>query len=123
MASLEITCVRVSAGINASPGISARIVESKTFASRCVIRTPNKMKLKLKLFLHTLAIRNGWYKIYDAGRPLDIAKTVFGVWFFVGIYKPMTTDEIFSYIYQWGVDNGLHLAVKDEGTVNPECSR
>lgn len=59
----------------------------------------------MKNKLHRLAINMGWYKDITKGLPLNICKTVFGVYFFEGVYVPRQLGELFSEIYNWGIND------------------
>ncbi len=60
----------------------------------------------LKNKLHKIAIRNGWYRQLTKGLPLNLCKTVFGVFFLEGNYEPQTIKELCSYYYEAGINDG-----------------
>lgn len=57
----------------------------------------------LKHKLHVLAITNGWYRVITKGLPLDVCKTVFGVYCLEGYYTPQTQVSIMMELYDWGL--------------------
>ena len=64
------------------------------------------MKTKIKSALHSLAIRKGWYKDVTTELPLNVCRTVFGVYFFEGSYTPERPEAIFEHLYTWGFKDG-----------------
>lgn len=66
------------------------------------------MKTKIKNELHSLAIRKGWYKDVTTELPLNVCRTVFGVYFFEGSYTPERPEAIFEHLYTWGVRDGCY---------------
>lgn len=61
---------------------------------------------KIKSALHSLAIRKGWYKDVTTELPLNVCRTVFGVYFFEGSYAPERPEAIFEHLYTWGFKDG-----------------
>jgi hypothetical protein len=60
----------------------------------------------MKTKLHKIAIRNGWYRQITNGLPLNVCKTIFGVYFFEGVYTPYSVKSICEFIYDTGVNDG-----------------
>jgi len=48
----------------------------------------------------------GWYKDITGGLPLNICKTVFGVYFFEGVYTARPIGELVEELYSWGWSDG-----------------
>ena len=67
----------------------------------------------MKNALHRLALRMGWYKDVTFGLPLNVCRSVFGTYFFEGCYTPMSPDELFTSLYNWGYGEGEKAAPKD----------
>ena len=65
----------------------------------------------MKKTLHQLAIRMGWYRDITEGIPLNICKTVFGVYFFEGCYTPTPLGELVESLYEWGFRDGKTVSI------------
>jgi len=48
----------------------------------------------------------GWYKDITTGMPLNICKTVFGAYFFEGVYTARPIGELIQELYFWGWSDG-----------------
>jgi len=60
----------------------------------------------LKNKLHVIAICHGWYRVVTKGLPLNVCKTVFGVYCLEGYYTPQSKESIMMELYQWGLHEG-----------------
>lgn len=54
-----------------------------------------------------MAIINGWYKMITTGLPLNVGRTVFGVYFMEGYYKPQPVSELCMELYDWGMKDQI----------------
>jgi hypothetical protein len=69
--------------------------------------------------MHVMAICYGWYEVITKGLPLNVCKTVFGVYCFEGYYTPQSLPSIIEEAYQWGLndnhedESSLHATHRD----------